>query len=78
MQLTDENRQKFQRKFDESVIAPLARAYVSSLEQDNYEVWDRLAMLLLDYGDHAFVLGVYVAVALDPNAPQRTDDSFPF
>lgn len=78
MELTDKSRQEFQRKLENSVIDPRLIPYIYHLEKTNYKAFDVLAMLLLEKGDYAFIQGVRLAIALDPNAPQRIDDSFPF
>lgn len=70
MELTDEARAEFQMKLEKSIVDKRLLPYVLGLEKTNYYAFDSLAMLLLEKGDWAFIQGVRIAVALDPNALQ--------
>jgi hypothetical protein len=70
MQLKDEYRVEFLSKVDRSCLHHDLKPYVLGLEVSNYWIFDRLAMLMLNYGGAAFIYGASIAVALDPAAPK--------
>lgn len=70
MQLKDECREDFLKRLEKSCLLPAYKPYIRQLEQSNYWLFDRLAMLMLNYGEIAFTYGVSILVASDPKAPE--------
>lgn len=76
MELTDEARAEFQMKLQHSVIDKRLLPYVLGLEKSNYSAFDRLVMLMLNFGDTAFIYGVQLAIHLDSEGSLPSYTSF--
>jgi len=65
LQLTDEALKEFREKLEKSVVDRRLFYYIFNLRFRNYGTFDKLVMILLDFGDVAFVYALTAVRAMD-------------
>lgn len=65
MELTDVAKAEFRQKLEKSVVSKRLYRYIFGLEYRNYEVFDRLVMIMLNFGEVAFVYALSAVRAMD-------------
>jgi hypothetical protein len=65
LKLTDEALKEFREKLEKSVVDRRLFYYIFNLRFRNYEAFDRLVMILLDFGEVAFVYALTAVRAME-------------